>query len=140
MRQYSNEPSPIEKIISAASYLTAGMAGFIWIIVAAFMKKNIKSFLMYHIMQSIFLSIAYFLFMELYKLTFIAFAKIPLFNVLIFFINGLLFNPLPIFWGLSLLQVLTSGIILYLAVTSFMGMYSYVPFVSDIIRGNTNTK
>ena len=140
MRQYSNEPSPIEKIISAASYLTAGMAGFIWIIVATFMKKNIKSFLMYHIMQSIFLSIAYFLFMELYKLTFIAFAKIPLFNVLIFFINGLLFNPLPIFWGLSLLQVLTSGIILYLAVTSFMGMYSYVPFVSDIIRGNTNTK
>ena len=140
MRQYSNEPSPIEKIISAASYLTAGMAGFIWIIVAAFMKKNIKSFLMYHIMQSIFLSIAYFLFMELYKLTFIAFAKIPLFNVLIFCINVLLFNPLPIFWGLSLLQVLTSGIILYLAVTSFMGMYSYVPFVSDIIRGNTNTK
>lgn len=132
-----NEPNPIERIISSASYLTAGMAGFIWIIIAAFLKKTIKPFLMYHIMQSIFLSIAYFLFIELYKLAFIAFAKIPLLNIGAYFINNILFNPLPIFWGLSLLQVFTTAVILYLAITSFMGLYSYVPWVSDIIKGNT---
>lgn len=139
MKQY-NEVNPIERVISCASYLTAGMAGFVWLIIAAFMKKNIKSFLMYHIMQSIFLSIAYFLIIELYKLVFIAFAKIPIFNVIIFFINGFLFNPLPLFWGLSLLQVFTTTVILYLSVTSFMGIYTYIPWVSDIIKGNTGTK
>lgn len=136
MKQF-NEISPIERIIAAASYLTAGTAGFIWIIIAAVFKKNIKSFLMFHIMQSIFLSIAYFLLIELYKFAFIAFAKVPLLNIGVYFINNILFNPLPLFWGLSLLQIFTTTIILYLAVTSFIGMYSYIPWVSDIIKGNT---
>ena len=130
----------MERIISAASYLTAGMAGFIWLILAAFLKKSIKSFLMFHIMQSIFLSIAYFIFIELYKLLFIILVKIPLINTLTLFFNSLLFNPLSLFWGMSLMQVFTSTIIIYLTITSFMGMYSYIPWVSDIIKGNTGNR
>ena len=41
-RMISLRPSkqiyPIERIISAASYLTAGGAGFIWLLIAAIMK------------------------------------------------------------------------------------------------------
>ncbi len=139
MRQ-SDYINPLERIISALSYLTAGMAGFIWLIIAALLKKHIKSFLMYHIMQSIFISIAYYIFIELYKLVFVAFAKIPLINAFIFLINSFLNNPLPIFWGLSFLQVLTSLVIIYLTTTSFMGLYSYIPLVSDIIKGNTRDR
>ena len=135
-----NTINPLERIISAASYLTAGMAGFIWLIIAAFMKKSIKSFLMFHIMQSIFLSIAYFIFIELYKLIFIILVKIPLINTLTLFINSVIFNPLPLFWGMSLMQIFTSVIILYLAITSFMGQFSYIPWVSDIIKGNTGNR
>ena len=132
--------NPMERIISAASYLTAGMAGFLWLILAAFLKKRIKSFLMFHIMQSIFLSIAYFLFIELYKLIFIILVKIPLLNSLFLFFNSLIFNPLPLFWGMSLMQVFTTTLILYLAITSFIGQYSYIPWVSDIIRNNTGDR
>ncbi len=135
-----NSINPIERIISAASYLTAGMAGFLWMILAAILKKSIKPFLMFHILQSIFISIAYFLFIELYKLVFIVLVKIPLLNSIFLFFNGLVFNPLPILWGMSLMQVFTSLVILYLTVTSFMGQYSYIPYVSDIIKNNTGNR
>ena len=139
MRQY-NSINPIERIISSASYLTAGMAGFLWWILALLMKKSVKPFLIYHIMQSIFLSIAYFLFIELYKLIFIILVKIPLINSMFLFFNSAIFNPLPILWGMSLMQVFTSTVILYLAITSLMGLYSYVPYVSDIIKSNTGNR
>lgn len=135
-----NSINPIERIISAASYLTAGMAGFLWMILAAILKKSIKPFLMFHILQSIFISIAYFLFIELYKLVFIVLVKIPLLNSIFLFFNGLVFNPLPILWGMSLMQVFTSLVILYLTVTSFIGQYSYIPYVSDIIKNNTGNR
>ena len=130
----------MERIISSASYLTAGMAGFLWMILAAILKKSIKQFLMYHIMQSIFISIAYFLFIELYKLVFIILVKIPLINSLFLLFNGVVFNPLPIFWGMSLMQIFTSVVILYLAVTSFLGQFSYIPYISDIIKNNTGNR
>ena len=136
----SNSVYPIERIISALSYLTAGLAGFIWFVIAVLLKKHIRQFMMYHIMQSIFLSIAYYLFIELYKLAYIAFAKIPIINAIIYLINGFLFNPLSLFWGLSLLQVVTTSVLIYLVITSLMGLYSYIPWVSDIIKGNQSNK
>ena len=139
MRQY-NSVHPIERIISAATYLTAGMAGFVWLIIAALMKKRVTQFLMYHTFQSIFLYIAYFLFFELYKLIFIIVAKIPLFNTVMFIFNNLINSPLPLLNGFSLLQALTSAVMLYLAITAFMGQYSYIPWVSDIINANTGRK
>ena len=130
----------IERVISAATYLTAGMVGFVWLIVAAVCKKRPTQFIMYHTFQSIFLYIAYFLFFELYKLVFIIIAKIPIFNTIMFMFNNLINSPLPLLYGLSLLQAFTSAVIIYLAITSFMGQYSYIPWVSDIINTNTGRK
>ena len=133
MKQFNNI-NPIERIIAAATYLTAGIAGLLWLILAAVMKRRLKSFLMYHVMQSCFISFAYVIFIELYKLVFIILVKIPLINSLFLFFNSVIFNPLPLFWGMSLMQVFTTTVILYLAVTSFMGQYSYIPYVSNIIK------
>ena len=130
--QHSNEVYPIERILSAATYLTAGMAGFIWMIIAAIAKKRVTPFLMYHIMQSIFLSIAYFLITQLCGLLFIILYRIPLINAIPYLIN----MPIPIVFGLSIIQVVTTSVLLYLAITSFMGQYSYFPWVSDIINKN----
>lgn len=136
----SNSVYTIERIISALSYLTAGMAGFIWLIIAAIFKKSIRSFLMYHIMQSIFISIAYYIFIELYKLIYIAFAKIPIINSLLFLLNSMLMSPIPFLFGLSLLQAITTAVIIYLVLTSFMGLYSYIPWISNIIKTNTGNR
>ena len=132
----SRKPYPIERIISVATYLTAGGAGFVWLIIATFMRKQVTHFLMYHIFQSIFLSILFFLAKILGELVFVILYRIPLINVIPTLIN----MPMSIFMGLSILQVFTTTIILYLAITSGLGYYSYLPWVSDIIKGNTGSR
>ena len=132
----SNEIYPIERIISAASYLTAGGIGFVWLIIAAILRKRVTPFLMYHILQSIFLSILYFLLVTFAELIFVILYRIPFINAIPYFINV----SLPFLFNLSVLQALTTLVILYLAITSGIGMYSYLPWVSDIININTGRK
>lgn len=134
--QPSRQIYPIERIISALSYLTAGFAGFIWLIVASILKKHVTQFLLYHILQSIFLSIAYFLLATFAELIYVILYKIPFINAIPYFIN----MPLPFLFDLSVVQGITTAIILYLAITSAMGLYSYFPWVSDIININTGRK
>lgn len=126
-----NKPYAIERLLSAGTYLTAGFVGFVWLIIAALLKKQVRPFLMYHIMQSIFLSIAFFLISQLAGLVYVILYKIPLINAIPYLLN------MPLFFGLSVIQVFTTTIILYLAITSAMGLYSYLPWISDIIKGNT---
>ncbi len=139
-RKTSLQPSkqiyPIERIISAASYLTAGGVGFMWLIVTALLKKHLTPFLLYHIMQSIFLSILYFLIATFAELIYVILYRIPVINAIPYLIN----MPLPFVYGLSIIQLITTVIILYLAITAVMGLYSYVPWVSDIININTGRK
>ena len=134
--QRSNQVYPIERIISALTYLTAGMAGFIFLIIAALMKKRVTPFLMYHILQSIFISIAYFMLTVLCNLLYVILYRIPLINAIPYFIN----MPIPLLMGFSIIQLITTSIVLYLAITSFVGFYSYIPWVSDIIDQNTGRK
>ena len=88
---------------------------------------------MYHILQSIFVSILFFLISILGELIFMILYRIPLINAIPYLIN----LPLPFLFDLSIIQTLTTTVILYLAITAGMGYYSYLPWVSDIIRQNT---
>ena len=128
----SRKPYPIERILSAGTYLTAGGVGFVWLIIAAVMRKQVTPFLMYHIMQSIFISITFFLLSVLGELVYVILYKIPLINIIPYLIN----TPIQFALGLSLVQLFTTTIILYLATTSALGYYSYLPWISDIIKGN----
>ena len=125
----SNNIYAIERLISSASYFTAGMAGFIWLLIATILKKRITNFLMYHIMQSIFISIAYFLFVQLLRLV----AVIPLINIVPYLLN----MPIKILFGYSILQFLTTSVLAYCIITSFLGLYTYIPKVSEIIGNNS---
>ena len=131
--QTSKKIFPIERIISAATYLTAGGVGFVWLIIAAFLRKRVTPFLMYHIMQSIFISLLLYIVSLLGNLLFVILYKIPIINAIPYFLN----LPIAFLFGLSIIQVFTTTIILYLAITSGMGYYSYLPWVSNIIKGNT---
>lgn len=131
--QQHNNPYPIEKILSCATYLTAGGVGFVWLIIAALTKKRVTPFLMYHILQSIFISICFYLVSILGQMLYVILYRIPLINAIPYFLN----MPIPLAFGLSIIQIVTSAIILYLAITSFLGYYSYIPWISDVIKGNT---
>ena len=131
--QTSRTPYPIERILSAATYLTVGGVGFVWLIIAAIFRKTVTNFLMYHILQSIFISLLCGVLYVFFDFIDIIIKKIPL----ICNIQYLLNMPLAFLFNLSLLQFFTTTIVLYLAITSFMGFYSYLPFISDIVKGNT---
>lgn len=129
-----NEPLLMEKLIASLSYITFGFVGFCWLLLGIFTKNSLRPYLKYHIFQSIFLSIAYFLLSAFLGLIMNILSIIPFVNQLVlqvtFYLNA------PILFGFSLIQAIIYAIIIYLVVTSFQGQYSYLPWISEIIKTN----
>lgn len=132
----SDKPEYIERIVSSLSYLTMGMVGFIWLIFGLFTHARLKPFLQYHIFQSIFISLAFVVISIFIGWISNLLSFIPFINRLIAQINFLL--NMPLLFDYSLIQIVIYGFLLFLAITSFMGRYSYIPWVSDIIDQNVS--
>ena len=124
-------PYLIERIVVSLSYLTMGFIGFIWLILGAFTKSQSSSFVKYHIFQSIFISILLFILNVLLGIINDVLSVIPIIKVFTQQIYYL-FNA-PLFMNYSLIQMVMYLFIAYLMITSALGVYTYVPFVSDII-------
>ncbi len=128
------KPYMIERIVSGLTYPTMGMIGFIWLLLGLITRAKLRTFTQYHIFQSIFLSIAYVIVSILIGVLSNILSVIPLINKLtaqiIFWLN------MPAIFGYSLIQACIYTVIIYLTITAFMGKYSYLPWVSDIIRQN----
>lgn len=129
-------PYMIERIIAALTYLTMGMVGFIWLIIGLFTKARLKPFLQYHIFQSIFISLAFAVLSIFISWLSNILSFIPLINRLVAQITFLL--NMPLIFDYSLLQSVIYIFIIYLAFTAFIGRFSYIPWVSDIIDQNIN--
>ena len=130
--QTSNQISLLDRIISAITYITTSWVGIIWLIIMLLMKKNVKPFVMYHIFQSIFLSFSIYVIMLIYSWIYIIIVRIPLIKMIPIILN----SSIPILGGLSILQAFISVVFLYLAITALLGYYSYLPYISNIIRRN----
>jgi uncharacterized membrane protein len=129
-----NNPLLIEKIIASLSYITASAVGFIWLLVAIFTKNNLRPFLKYHIYQSIFIVLGYFLLSIIVNALGNVLSHIPFLSIVIMQVSYLLNTPLIDHY--SLIDIVKYSIVFYLAITSFLGQYSYLPWVSDIIKTN----
>lgn len=136
-RYSQNEPLLLERIIASLSYITFGFVGFIWLLLGIFTKNNLKPYLKYHVFQSIFISIAYFLASALLGFIMNILSLIPLINQLVLQIT-FYFNA-PFLFGFSVIQVMIYAVLFYLALTSFQGKYSYLPWISEIIRANVGS-
>lgn len=127
-------PYLIERIVAALSYLTMGMVGFIWLIIGLFTNARLKPFLQYHIFQSIFISLGFAVLSILVGWVSNLLSVIPFINKVVAQINFLL--NMPLIFDYSLLQTAIYAFLAYLAITSFMGRFSYIPWISDIIDQN----
>ncbi len=127
-------PQMIERIIAALTYLTMGMVGFIWLIIGLFTKARLRPFLQYHIFQSIFISLGFAVLSILIGWLSNIFSFIPIINQIVaqltFWLN------MPLIFEYSLIQTVIYIFLMYLAISSFVGKYSYIPWVSDIIDQN----
>lgn len=133
-RYLQNEPLPMEKLIASLSYLTMGFVGFVWLLIGIFTKNTLRPYLKYHIFQSIFISIAYFLASAFIGFILNILSIIPVINQLVlaftFYFNA------PILFGFSVIEFACFAVVLYLVITSLQGKFSYIPWVSEIIKAN----
>lgn len=120
-----------DRIISFLSYITAGWGGMIILVVMYFRKKTPSHFLRYNAMQSIFISLLYFIIAMGLGLILKFLSYIPFINYLVaqiaFFFNR------PLLLDYSLIQLFTTCLIAYLAIFSLLGIYPRVYWISKNI-------
>ncbi len=128
-----NSPSLFEKLVASASYIFP-LVGFVFVIITALLKKDMKAFLKYHIFQSIF--IAFTLWLVVSGLGFLMkfVSYIPgvknVVGIITFFLNT------PLFYGFSIITFLYFLFVIYLIIGVLRGSDSYVPWISDVIKTN----
>lgn len=124
-----------EKIIAVLNYISFGLVGFIYIILVALKQCRLTPFLQYHIFLTFFLTILYFLITVMVKLFVAILSIIPFLNILV--LKLLFYFNAPIFLGqYSIVTGFIRLFQIYLCTTSFLGIYSYVPYASKIIMSN----
>lgn len=131
-KQEQANPYLIERIVAALTYPTTGIIGVIWLILGMITKSAPRKFTLYHIYQSIFLSIAFLVLDYLVKITANLLSFIPFVNRLVAQLL-FLFN-MPVLFGYSIIQIFVYSLLIYLTITAFLGMYSFIPFVSSNIK------
>lgn len=124
----------IERLIAAGSYVSMGMVGFVWLIICAVSKSNLRPFLKFHIFQSFFLIMAFFLLNIFIGFIVSILSVIPFINILIYKVLFLFTSPL--IFGFSIVNFTVLTVMVYLVLTSLQGKYSYIPWVSNIIDSN----
>ncbi len=129
---------PIERIIAVLSYYTFGLTGLLYLIIAAIKKQGLRPFLRYHVLMSIFISILIYV---------VSMVLIFLIDILGFFpfIRAIVFSISLIFQSVlfsigelhfSIVTLIVSGLLTYLAIGALFGKYTYLPWISNIINYN----
>lgn len=138
MPHSNNIISPIEKIISVLSYVTMGIAGLLWLILAYFLKKKLRYFLMYNIAQSMIIAIILAIFKLLTDIILSLIAKISfldfimaIFNLVISFKIIRISNSGISFTILELLLLMLLGYIIF---GILFGRIFYIPYLSDFMK------
>lgn len=123
----------MERIVAAGSYIFP-LLGFVFIIITALMKKDMKPFLKYHIFQSIFIAFALWIVISGFGLAMHLLSYIPIvktgISMLTFFLN------MPLFLGFSVVTFAYFLFVAYLVIGALRGSDSFVPWVSNIIKAN----
>ena len=135
---YKENISFADRIIAGISYYTFGTVGAIWVIVSYIMKRQVSTFLQYHVYMAIFLYLAFFLLRLLIAVLAGFLSVIPFIRTLIKQADYILNSP--IYMNYSTIQIFVYSLMIYLILTALLGMYSYIPWVSKIISEISNRR
>ncbi len=136
--QHKINISPIEKIISIFSYLTMGIIGLIWILVAHFAKKKLRYFLIYNIVQSMIISIFLAILKLVLNIVFSILAIIPFINILAAKINYIIsvrILILPILnLSFNIIEIIIYLLLLYIIIGIFIGKIFFIPYLTNFVN------
>lgn len=137
MRSSYNRPQVVsvaERLISAASYLTSGIIGFLWIIIAHVTNSRLKNFVKFHVFQSIFLAILFYLFKLVLNILIGVAIKIPFVGSLVYSAYFYVFDFKFIF-GFSFVDFTILVVVIYLVVNALLARIGTIPWVSTVVKG-----
>ena len=138
MQHNNNNILPIEKIISVLSYITMGIAGLIWIIIAYIYKRHIKYFLMYNIIQSMVIAILLAIFKLIMSIIMPILSLIPFLKFISAILNYILSIKIIRFYSLGLsfsfFEFVIFIILIYIIIGVCIGRVFYVPFLTKLIN------
>lgn len=140
-KQVQNNTSKVflmEKIIAILSYITMGIVGLIWFVIAYFTNKRLKYFLMYNIAQSMIIAI----FLTIIKLAvdiiLSIFAKIPFLDFIAakLYYNVISFKIIRIYslgLSLSFFELLLFLLLIYIIAGVIAGRIFYIPYLTNFM-------
>lgn len=137
MQHSSDTVSPIEKIVSILSYFSMGLAGLVFVIIAYFLKKNIRYFLMYNIAQSMLISILLAIISYLLLLILKIFSLIPFLDMLsakLFLLFSKKVLSLSIGLSFNIFQFFVFVLIIYICTGIVCGRIFNVPILTNIMK------
>lgn len=130
--------SLIEKIISILSYLTMGIVGVIWFLIAYFSNKRLRYFFMYNIVQSMIIAIILTLIKLGLGIILSILAKIPILDfiaaVVYYIVSFSIIRLYPLGLAFSLFQIILFLLLAYIIAGVVIGRIFYVPFLSDFMN------
>jgi len=125
-----------DKVAAVTSYYTFGMTGIIWLIaVIIVFKKHAGKFCSYHIYQSVFLSIVLYILSLLFSIAYSFAADLPIVGKIFRFVDVFLFKT-PNYATFTLFNLFLFMLLTYLSIGALLGKYSYLPFISRIVKAN----
>ena len=120
----------VERLMAASCYITLGWAGIVLLIAQALFKLQPTKFVSYHIFQAIFLFFAYYVISQLLGLVMVVISPIPIINNIPIILN----SAIPMLAGFSIIEALVAVVLFYLIISSLFGKYSFLPWVSNIVK------
>ena len=121
----------LEKIISILSYMTMGIVGLIWIIIAYANKKSLKYFLMYNISQSMVIAILLAILKLVLDIVLSILAVIPFLSYITAIFNYIISIKIIRIYGLglsfTLFELLVFILLSYIIAGIFIGRIFYIP-------------
>lgn len=120
-----------DRLIAAASNITGGFVGIIWMIFSAIAKKPISKFLLFYIYQSAFLALTLYILNLLLVMIHNILIMVPYVNILVAITERIFFSPIYFNWSVTGILILI--VYVYMTVFALAGRIAYIPWVSRVI-------
>ena len=138
MNYNATSVKPIEKIISILSYLSMGIIGLIWFLIAYYNKKNLKYFLMYNISQSMVIAIFLAIIKLILNIIIPILWIIPVINnlasILNFIFSVKIIRLYFIDMSFSIFEFLVFILLLYIIIGILNGRIFHIPLLTKIMK------
>ncbi len=136
--QNNHNIAPIEIIVSVLSYITMGIIGLIWVLLAVLSKRKLKYFMMYNIAQSMIISMLLVLLRLFFELVCIILSKIPILDIVAGLLNFIISVKIivinPLHMSFNAIQLIVFIFLIYIIVGVISGKLFYIPWLTNVMQ------